>query len=76
MGSVPLLKNMVAKNPMLSVPMTTYLVLVSFGLGLPATVAVFPQMAEIQVDDVEDKFQGLRGKDGLPHQKFYYNKGL
>ena len=32
----------------------------SFGLGLPATVAIFPQMAQIDAVDVEEKFQGLR----------------
>lgn len=76
MGSLPLLKKFISRNPMMSVPLTTYLVLVSFGLGLPATVAIFPQMAEIDVTDVEEKYQGLRGKDGLPYQKYYYNKGL
>lgn len=76
MGSLPILKRAVARNPALSVPLTTYLVLVSFGLGLPATVAIFPQMAEIDIQDVEEEYQGLRGKDGLPYQKLYYNKGL
>lgn len=76
MGSIPVLKNAVMRNPAISVPMTTYLVLVSFGLGLPATVAIFPQMAEIDVKDVEEEFQGLTGRDGLPYQKYYYNKGL
>lgn len=76
MGSLPILKRIVAKNPAMSVPLTTYLVLVSFGLGLPATVAIFPQMAEIDVASVEEEFQGLRGKDGVPYQKFFYNKGL
>ena len=76
MGSVPFLKRIVARNPALSVPLTTYLVLVSFGLGLPATVAIFPQMAEIDVSSVEMEFQGLTGKDGKPITKFYYNKGL
>ena len=76
MGTVPFLKNMVMRNPTLSVPLTTYLVLVSFGLGLPSTVAIFPQMAEIDVKDCEEEFQGLIGKNGLPYEKYYYNKGL
>ncbi len=76
MKSVPFFKNMVSKNPAVSVPLTTYLVLVAFGLGLPSTVAIFPQMAEIDVKDCEEDFQGLRGKNGLPYEKFYYNKGL
>ncbi len=76
MGSIPVLKNAIARNPAIGVPLTTYLVLVSFGIGLPSTVAIFPQMAEIDVKDVEDEFQGLSGKDGVPYQKYYYNKGL
>lgn len=76
MGTIPFFKNMIKRNPAIAVPLTTYLVLVSFGLGLPSTVAIFPQMAEIDVKDCEEDFQGLTGKDGLPYQKYYYNKGL
>ena len=76
MGSIPMLKRLLAKNPALNVPLTTYLVLVAFGLGLPSTVAIFPQIAEIDVRECEDEFQGITGKDGLPYQKYYYNKGL
>lgn len=76
MKTVPFFKNMVIKNPAVSVPLTTYLVLVAFGLGLPSTVAIFPQISEIAVKDCEEDFQGLRGKNGLPYEKFYYNKGL
>lgn len=76
-ATIPFLKNMVMRNPAVRVPLTTYLVLVSFGLGLPATVAIFPQIAELDVGDVEEEFQGLRDeKTGLPYEKFYYNKGL
>lgn len=76
MASIPMFKNMVARNPAMTVPLTTYLVLTSFGLGLPATVAVFPQMAEIDVKDCEKEFQGLVDSSGKPYQKFFYNKGL
>jgi len=31
-------------NPGIAVPLTTYLLLVSFGFGLPFAVAVFPQI--------------------------------
>lgn len=76
MGSVPFFKNMIKRNPAISVPMTTYLVLVAFGLGLPSTVAIFPQMAQIEAKDCEAEFQGLKDKNGKPYEKFYYNKGL
>jgi tricarboxylate carrier len=76
MASIPVFKNLVARNPSMTVPLTTCLVLTSFGLGLPATVAIFPQMAEIDVKDCEEEFQGLIDSSGKPYKKFYYNKGL
>lgn len=79
MSSIPFLKNMIARNPATSLPITTYLLLVSFGLGLPATVAIFPQISEISVDEVEEKFQrhlkSSKGNHDVP-TKLYYNKGL
>jgi len=60
-----------------TVPATTFLLLVSFGIGLPATVAIFPQMSEIEADQVEPKFQHLRRPGtNQPYQVYRYNKGL
>jgi sideroflexin-5 len=71
------LQRVIAKNPTAAVPITTFLLLVAFGVGLPATVAVFPQIAEIEPDQVEDKFKHLRHPKTLqPYTSFYYNKGL
>jgi sideroflexin-5 len=71
------LQRVIAKNPTAAVPITTFLLLVAFGVGLPATVAVFPQIAEIEPDQVEDKFKHLRHPKTLqPYTAFYYNKGL
>lgn len=71
------LKRFIAMNPATAVPITTFLLLVSFGVGLPATVAIFPQISEISVKDVEPKFQHLRDpQTGKPYETFYYNKGL
>ena len=76
MGLGPLAK-VVAKNPASRVPMTTFLLLTSFGLGLPATVAIFPQITSIKADEVEEKFQLLKNpKTQTPYSTFYYNKGL
>lgn len=66
----------VAANPAVSVPLTTYLLLVSFGFGLPFAIAVFPQYGEIDVSEVEDKFKNIKDKDGKVMTKFSYNKGL
>jgi len=71
------LKKYLTKVPAAAVPITTYLVLVSFGVGLPATVAIFPQISEISANDVDPKFQHLKNPDtGKPYEVYYYNKGL
>lgn len=78
MASISPLKNMILRNPMMRVPMTTYLLLVCFGIGLPASVAIFPQMGEIKVDEAEEKYHNLKDSknDGKPYGVLYYNKGL
>ena len=63
-------------NPGLSVPLTTYLLLVSFGFGLPFAIAVFPQYGEIHASDVEERFRGLKDASRKTIQCFKYNKGL
>jgi len=71
------LKQVLTKHPTLTVPLTTFCLLACFGIGLPASTAVFPQIAEIDPNDVEDKFQHLRhDTTQQPHKVFYYNKGL
>ena len=78
MGAIPLLKNAVMRNPMIRVPMTTYLLCVCFGIGLPASIAIFPQMGEIKVKDAEEKYHNLQDiqNGGKPYDVLYYNKGL
>jgi sideroflexin-5 len=77
LATVGPLRNLLTKSPALTVPITTYLLLVSFGVGLPATVAIFPQISSIPASDVEAKFQHLREpKTQKPYEVFYYNKGL
>ena len=77
LGAIGPLRRYVEKNPRASVPITTFLLLTSFGIGLPATVALFPQIAEIPAEEVETKFQHLRDpRTNAPYKSFYYNKGL
>eukprot|EP00536_Pseudo-nitzschia_multiseries_P009365 jgi/Psemu1/242048/estExt_Genewise1.C_2590018 len=77
MGLLPPLKRVLEQRPRTRVPITTFLVLVSFGLGLPATIAIFPQVAEIPVSEVEPKYQRLIDPaTQQPYKVFYYNKGL
>mmetsp|Transcript_36899 Transcript_36899/g.66355 ORF Transcript_36899/g.66355 Transcript_36899/m.66355 type:complete len:434 (+) Transcript_36899:64-1365(+) len=78
MGVLPPLKNAIMKNPIMRVPMTTYLVLVCFGIGLPSSVAIFPQMGEIKVEEAEEKYHKLQDEKngGKPYEVLFYNKGL
>ena len=74
--SVGFLKTYLTTNPAMTVPVTTYLLLVCFGVGLPSTVAIFPQISQIDINDTEPKFQHLRDSNGKPYEVYYYNKGL
>jgi len=78
MGAIPLVKNALLRNPAMRVPVTTYLLLVCFGIGLPASVAIFPQMGEIKVEDAEEKYHKLQDEKngGKPYEVLFYNKGL
>jgi len=76
MAGLPVFKRYIATNPTMAVPLATYMIIVAFGLGLPGTTAIFPQMSEISVDDVEEKYQNLTDDSGAPIKKFYFNKGL
>jgi len=65
------------QKPAMTVPMTAYVLMTSYGIGLPATVAIFPQMRSIPADAVEERFQNLIDPETQqPYKVFYYNKGL
>mmetsp|Transcript_768 Transcript_768/g.1198 ORF Transcript_768/g.1198 Transcript_768/m.1198 type:complete len:425 (+) Transcript_768:182-1456(+) len=71
------LKSYLAKSPTMVVPITTYMLLVCFGVGLPGTVAIFPQICELKASEAEEKFQHLRDPHtNKPYEVYYYNKGL
>lgn len=70
LDTVAPLKQFMADYPTFIVPITTFLLLVSFGIGLPAAVGIFPQISCIKADEVEEQFQELG------YDEFYYNKGL
>lgn len=72
---VPFFKKIMNRQPTMAIPLMTYMVIVAFGLGLPAAVAIFPHICEIGVEEVEMSFRELRN-DGVPYKRFYFNKGL
>jgi len=71
------LQHLLKSKPSIRVPLATFLILTAFGIGLPATVAIFPQIVSIAPEDVEQKFQCLKDPRTKEHYKvFNYNKGL
>lgn len=71
------LQKFVKQRPAIRVPLTTFLLLTAFGIGLPATVAIFPQIVSIAPADVESKYQHLKDpKTRQLYTVYYYNKGL
>jgi tricarboxylate carrier len=77
MATVPFLKNALVRNPTMSVPMTLYLLLVSFGVGLPGAIAIFPQFGTIAASELEAPFQRVIVPGTTEYRRvFNYNKGL
>ena len=71
-----LVEPILRKNRSLSIPFQTAFVMLSFGLGLPATIALFPQIGTVEASELEEKFQNLRDSQGKSVTVFRYNKGL
>ncbi|KAI9250651.1 Tricarboxylate/iron carrier [Helicostylum pulchrum] len=63
-------------RPKLIVPLNFGLIALCLMTALPAAIAVFPQIGELQTESMEKEFQGLSDRHGKPITKLYYNKGL
>ena len=74
--AIPAVSSLITAQPWINLPLTTFLCLCSFGVGLPVSLAVFPQRAEIDVTELEEPFQNLVDADGNPIKTLFYNKGL
>lgn len=61
----------VRKNPRFMLPIQALVCVASFGIALPFTIALFPQMSEIAVEDVEPEIQ-----KNCKETVLNYNKGL
>jgi sideroflexin-5 len=74
----PALLSLVHLSPAMVLPATTFFLLVSFGIGLPAAIAVFPQECAIDVKDLEVELQqrAVDPATNAPYRTLYYNKGL
>ena len=53
-------------------------IMLGFGIGLPAAIAVFPQIGDMAIDDLDDVDSRTRAslKAATGGSKVYYNKGL
>lgn len=70
LDTVQPLKQYMCDQPSTVVPLTTFVLLVVFGIGLPLVIGMLPQYSKIKVEDVEPKFAEL----GL--KEFCFDKGL
>lgn len=62
---------MLKKNPRLNVPANILVCSVCFFFALPATIAIFPQLSEVQVNELESSI-----REKVKDKYVYYNKGL
>jgi hypothetical protein len=73
----PLNDHWLAQHPEALLPVTTYVLLVVFGFGLPAAVGLFAPQAKIAASKVEEKYQHLVDpQTNEPYQEFTFYKGL
>lgn len=66
----------IQQRPKLVVPLNFGLIALSLMTALPAAIAVFPQVGELQTSQMEKEFQNLKDSTGKPITKLYFNKGL
>ncbi|GAA5811756.1 hypothetical protein MFLAVUS_005199 [Mucor flavus] len=66
----------VKARPKLVIPLNFGLIALCLMTALPAAIAVFPQVGELQTESMEKEFQDLNDSHGKPITKLYFNKGL
>ena len=68
MTFLPPIAKLLRKNPRLTTPITTAFLFIGFGIGLPASIAAFPQDGVLRESAAETHLRG--------HGDLVYNKGL
>ncbi|KAG1157099.1 hypothetical protein G6F37_007010 [Rhizopus arrhizus] len=63
-------------RPKLVTPINFGLIALSLMTALPAAIAVFPQIGELNTSSMEKEFQDLKNKNNEPIRQLYFNKGL
>ncbi|KAI8898758.1 Tricarboxylate/iron carrier [Globomyces pollinis-pini] len=64
------------RNPRLNLPLNLVTVSASLLVALPCAIALFPQVASLEVNKLEPQFQNLKDKKGNPIDKVFFNRGL
>lgn len=72
-GMLPPVRRLLAALPKWTLAIETLILIIGFGYGLPATIALFPQTGRIRRRALEPVFQ--QG-DVDTNEALYYNKGL
>jgi hypothetical protein len=70
--AIPAVSTLIAVNPVLNLPITTFVCLSCFGIGLPLSLSAFPQIVAISPAKLEPNFRSYYGDDEL----LFYNRGL
>ena len=70
--AIPAVSTLIAVNPVLNLPITTFVCLSCFGIGLPLSLSAFPQIVAISPAKLETNFRSYYGDDEL----LFYNRGL
>lgn len=63
-------------RPKLVTPLNFGLIALSLMTALPAAIAVFPQIGQLETSKMEKEFQDLKDVNGQPIKALYFNKGL
>lgn len=69
-------RGMFARSPRLYQPINFAVINFSLFAGIPASIALFPQVCSVPARRLESRFHTMRDENGAPITKFYYNKGL
>ena len=74
--SLPPIARFCAASPAAGLGLYTFVSILFFGFGLPATVAIFPQTGSVGVGELEPHIQRALESAGKKVEVAYYNKGL
>lgn len=72
--SLPLVTSLLKRKSWLNIPLMSVITMTCFSLGLPATIAIFPQQGSIEISKLEVELQ--QKLNSSTSDVVFYNKGL